>query len=137
MLTFFAWEDENIFREKIITLMITIFYAHWVLIRKWEKELLGKNISRNINTTSHLQMKSQCNFFGKSYKLFLRLLLEIIWKIIWFDLNQSLLIIPSKNDNHPRSYSVTCSKGLKLQSLLAATQETSKYVATFNNLMII
>ena len=77
MLTFFAWEDENIFREKIITLMITIFYAHWVLIRKWEKELLGKNISRNINTTSHLKMENQCNIFGKSYKLSLEFISEV------------------------------------------------------------
>ena len=77
MLTGFSSEDENIFREKIITLMITIFYAHWVLIRKWEKELLGKNISRNIDTTSHLQMKSQCNIFGKSYKLSSEFISEI------------------------------------------------------------
>ena len=28
-----------------------------------------ENHSRNINTTSHFKMESQCNIFGKSYKL--------------------------------------------------------------------
>ena len=75
--------------------MIIIFYGHWVLIGRWEKTYSGENVdiadnnilcslsshqkvgkgtprenhSRNINTTSHFKMESQCNIFGKSYKL--------------------------------------------------------------------
>ena len=73
--------------------------------QKVGKRTSRENHSRNINTTSHLQMKRQCNIFGKSYKLLSEFNSEVITgdhlkNHMIFDLNQSLLIIPSKNDNH-------------------------------------
>ena len=94
--------------EKMLILLIIIFYAHWVLIRKWERELLEKIIPGILIQLLISRWKVNAifleNHISCRQNLFPRLLLEIIWKIIWFDLNQSLLIIPSKNDNHPRSY---------------------------------